>query len=296
MTDASDMLHTFQLSRGGIRGSVVRLESSWAEVRAHADHDLAIENLLGQSLVASALFAGALKFEGRLSIQLRGAGALNLLFAECSHDGGLRGIARCAEQNSAGAGPVSLADSQLAISIENTLTDNRYQGLVEVNSENLATAFEGYFERSEQLPTRLMLVQHEGRCAGIMLQKVAGEGGSEPLTDTDAWNRVDHLLATLTEPELLNLPVDTLLLRLFHEEEVVLQPGRPLRFECSCSTERVLGMLRSLGKQEAQEALGEDGEVKVTCEFCDHRYTFDSVDISGLFSEIPQAPGSTRQQ
>ncbi len=296
MNDSTDMLHTFQLAQGGFRGSLVRLETSWSEIRTHASHAPEIEALLGQSLVASALFAGALKFEGRLSIQLRNAGSLNLLFAECRHDGALRGIARCAEHADISAVSLAGPDTQLAITIENEQTDNRYQGLVEVDSENLAAAFEGYFERSEQLPTRLMLVQHEGRCAGIMLQKVAGEGGSEPLINTDAWNRIDHLLATLTEPELLNLPVDTLLTRLFHEEEVVLQPGRPLRFECSCSTERVLGMLRSLGKQEAQEALGEDGEIKVTCEFCDHRYTFDSVDISGLFSEIPQAPGSPRQQ
>ncbi|HET9031543.1 MAG TPA: Hsp33 family molecular chaperone HslO [Dokdonella sp.] len=296
MKASSDMLHTFQLAQGGVRGSLVRLEASWEAILAHADYAAGIKAMLGESLVASALFASALKFEGRLSIQLRNAGALNLLFAECTHDGGLRGIARSDGETSDCAVNLSADDARLAITIENQQTDSRYQGLVAVASENLATAFEGYFERSEQLPTRLMLVQREGRCAGIMLQKIADVGGSEQVADDDAWGRVGHLLATLSEAELLDLPVETLLFRLFHEEGVILQPGRALRFECSCSPERVLGMLRSLGREEAMGALGEENQLEITCEFCNRRYRFDSVDITGLFADLPQAPGSPRSQ
>lgn len=296
MTDSSDMLHTFQIAQGGVRGSLVRLNASWRAVREHSDYAPEVEGLLGEALVASALFASALKFEGRLSIQLRNAGALSFLFAECTHDGALRGIARCAEHATESSVSLSQPETQLAITIENEQTDSRYQGLVAVESENLAAAFEGYFERSEQLPTRLMLVQKQDQCAGIMLQKIADTGGSSDVLDADAWNRACHLLATLSEAELLDLPVETLLLRLFHEEGVILQPGRPLRFECSCSPQRVLGMLRSLGREEAQNALGEEGEVHVTCEFCNRHYAFDSVDVSSLFSDVPQAPGSNTMQ
>ena len=126
-----------------------------------------------------------------------------------------------------------------------------------------------------------------------MVQKVAD---ADMPDDPDAWNRVTHLLATLSPSELLDVPVETLLLRLFHEEGVVLHPGRSLRFECSCSQDRVLGMLRSLGREQALEALGDSKEMEITCEFCNRSYAIDPVDLSGLFAEAPLAPGSARKQ
>lgn len=296
MNTTNDTLASFHLQRADVRGQIVRLDSTWQDILAHAEYSPEVRNLLGESLAASALFAGALKFEGRLSIQLRNAGGLSLLVAECTHDGALRGIAHAEANQAEPAINLGLPETRLAITIENTQIDSRYQGLVAVESGNLAAAFEGYFERSEQLPTRLLLAQDGDRCAGIMLQKIADSRSGENVADDDAWNRVGLLLDTLSKVELLNLPVETLLYRLFHQEEVILQPGRPLRFECSCSSERVLGMLRSLGREEAQGALGEEGRMEVTCEFCNRRYHLDSVDLSSLFSDLPQAPGSPRSQ
>ncbi|MEZ5460923.1 Hsp33 family molecular chaperone HslO [Dokdonella sp.] len=291
MQELNDALFPFRLGRAGVRGSVVRLESAWAEICEHADYPQPVMQLLGESVAASALFAGALKFEGALSIHLRQAGKLRLLFAECTHDGHLRGIAR--QDESSDSAGIDLLDTraQLAITIENRKSDTRYQGLVPVESPELSGAFEGYFERSEQLPSKIVLAASGGRCAGIMLQHVAVEGGTLATADPDAWNRVGHLLATLTERELLDLPVETLLLRLFHEEEVVLQPPRALSFKCSCSPERVAGMLRSLGPEEVNAALSENGKMQITCEFCNRDYQLDEVDIAALFAAHPMAPG-----
>lgn len=296
MNPNDDKVYPFHLQSAAVRGHIVHLESSWREILAHADYSPEASALLGESLAASVLFAGALKFEGSLSIQLRGAGALRLLFAECTHAGDVRGIARCDDGALDGKIDLGQAGSQLAITIENTQTETRYQGLVPIESRRLAEAFEGYFERSEQLPTRIMLVERDGRCAGIMLQRMADSGGLSASTDTDAWNRVGHLLATLSDAELLDLPVDTLLLRLFHEEGVVLHEGRPLRFNCSCSRERVLGMLRSLGRDEALAGLDEQGELHVTCEFCNRDYLLDEVDLAGQFAEVPEVPGPSTVQ
>ncbi len=296
MHDPDDLMHSFQLRRAGVRGGIVRLGSAWTEILEHSGNSPAINRLLGESLAASALFVGALKFEGSLSIHLRGAGKLRLLFAECTHDGYLRGIARC--EGEAAEQDADLQDprARLAITIENSATDKRFQGLVPVEADSLSAAFEGYFERSEQLPTRIVLVANEGRCAGIMLQKVAQAGGSAASPDADAWNRVGILLDTLSPAELLELPVETLLLRLFHEEEVVLQPARSLAFRCSCSRQRVLAMLQSLGPHEANEAVAENGDVEITCEFCNRSYRVDSVDVAGLFASHPMAPGSASAQ
>ena len=291
-----DVLHRFQLERAGVRGAIVRLEQSWQDICAHSDYAEPVQRLLGQTVAASALFTSVIKFEGRLSIHLRDEGPLQLLFAECSHDGRVRGIARW--EGASPQTPITLgnADARLAITIENAVTDTRYQGLVPVEGDTMAAAFEGYFERSEQLPTRILLAARAGRCAGIMLQRMPGEGGIATTVDADAWNRVTHLLATLSDDELLELPIDILLLRLFHEESVRLQPAQTIGFECTCSRERVASMLRSLGEEEGEATLAEQGSIEVTCEFCNRQYSFDRVDVAAVFALSPLEQASTTPQ
>jgi molecular chaperone Hsp33 len=288
MTTPHDFLHRFQLERAGVRGALVRLDESWQRIRANGDYTAPLVDLLGQTATASALFTGTIKFEGRLSIHLRNSGALRLLFADCTHDGQLRGIARWDGAPPKTGVPLE-PGARLAITIENSATDSRYQGIVPVESGDLVGAFEGYFQRSEQLPTRLMLVATPERCGGLMLQQVAAAGGAA-VGDADGWNRAEHLLATLTAEELLGLPPEQVLLRLFHEEEVRLQPARPLAFGCTCSRERVGNMLRSLGREENEAVLAEQGSIEVTCEFCNRRYVFDEADVAAVFADEPPAP------
>lgn len=288
-----DFMHRFQLERAGVRGALVRVEQGWQRIRANGDYAEPLADLLGQTVAASALFTSTIKFDGRLSIHLRESGALRLLFADCTHDGRLRGIVRWE-----GAPPTADVRldpaARLAITIENATTDARYQGLVPVEGVGLAQAFEGYFQRSEQLPTRIVLATDERRCGGIMLQQIAGSGGAL-VGDADGWNRVGHLLATLVNDELLGLPPEQVLLRLFHDEQVRLQPAQALIFECTCSRTRVADMLRSLGRAESDSVLAEQGSVDVTCEFCNRRYVFDEPDIVEVFADAPPASdGPTR--
>lgn len=293
-TTGNDLLHRFQLEHAGIRGAFVRLERSWQELRANGDYPGPLGEVLGHALAASALFTSTIKFAGRLSVQLQASGDLRLLFAECTHDGCIRGIARW--NGSPPTTPIRLEpDARLAITIENRIADTRYQGMVPVEGGTLAHAFEGYFERSEQLPTRIVLAEANGRCGGLMLQQVAREGGVAGNIDEDGWNRCNHLLATMSESELLELAPEELLLRLFHEESVRLQPAHPLEFACTCSRERVEAMLRSLGRAENDATLAEQGSVDVHCEFCNRRYVFDDKDIAELFAgEIAAGGPATR--
>lgn len=280
--DSDDFLRRFELERADVRGVLVRLDESWKQVRARADYPPVLAQLLAQSLAASALFTGNIKFEGSLSIQLKGAGPLTLLFAECGHDGRLRGLARW--QGDVPEDFRLLGEDRsplLAITIDNRGSGQRYQGLVPVEDAHLATLFERYFERSEQLPTRVVLASDGERCAGLMLQQLPQSAISE--RDPDAWNRVGHLLASATPAELLQLPAEQLLFRLFHEEQVRLHGPHELAFGCRCSRERVAGMLRSIGREEAEAAVRDDGTAEVTCEFCNTRYQFDRVDLEQLF-------------
>ena len=288
---ANDFLQRFHLERAHVRGVLVRLDDSWRQVRARADYPAPVQALLAKTLAASALLTGNIKFEGALSIQLKSRGAVPLLFAECSHDGRLRGLARWHGDvpgdfnlNATGEEPI------LAITIENSTSGQRYQGLVPVEDADLAVLFERYFERSEQLPTRIVLAAAGDRCAGLMLQQLPIDAADE--ADPDAWNRVGVLLGTLSPEELLRLPAEQLLLRLFHEETVRVHAARPLTFGCRCSRERVAGMLQSLGREEASAAVREDGFAEVTCEFCNSHYRFDRVDIEQLFSSGFDAPAT----
>lgn len=287
MTDSTaprDHLTRFLLPRAGVRGVHVHLGDTWQRIAASDDYPPGVRGLLGEAAVASALFTGHVKVDGRLSVQLRGEAALRTLFAECTARGTLRGIARLAE----GGGDVrglgdAGDDALLAITIENpgigSRETSRYQGIVPLDSPVLSQAFEDYFVQSEQLPTRILLAAGTDRACGLMLQKLPADGG-----DDDGWARASALFSTLGRSELLDAPGGELLHRLFHEEAPEVVGGRALAFGCSCSRERVEAMLASLGPEEAEAALV-DGTATVRCEFCGQAYRFDKAGIHALFTE-----------
>ncbi|MDI9237333.1 Hsp33 family molecular chaperone HslO [Lysobacter sp. LF1] len=280
-----DQLTRFLIEGAGVRGVRVHLHDTWQQIRSRAEYPPAATEFLGEAAAAAALFTGHAKVDGRLSVQLRGNGALRTLFAECTAAGTLRGIAQLDEDAQVSRDLKALGpDAVLAITIENPSVDGRepmrYQGLVALESDSLAGAFEDYFRQSEQLPTRLLLVADERQAAGLMLQKLPGDHG-----DDDGWARAGALFDTLTPQELLDWSAGDLLGRLFHEDGVQVLGHKPLRFACSCSRERVEAMLVSLGVAEAGAAVeAAGGRALIRCEFCGQSYRFDSEEIASLFA------------
>jgi molecular chaperone Hsp33 len=283
-----DTLTRFLLQAAGVRGVRVHLDATWQQIRGRAEYPLAISELLGEAAAASALFTAHAKIEGRLSVQLRAEGPLRTLFAECTAAGTLRGIAQVDEDVPL---PRDLrllgSNAILAITIENPgaagREPTRYQGMVALESDSLAESLEGYFRQSEQLPTRLLLAVDDNRAAGLMLQKLPGDDGDE-----DGWARALALVETLSQQELLDWPTDTLLRKLFHQDDPRLLDARPLRFACSCSRDRVVSMLHALGQDEA-EAAAADGVAEIRCEFCGQQYLFDADEIAGIFQQFAGA-------
>ncbi len=283
MTAQPDSLIRFLLPDAGVRGVHVRLQATWQEILSHAHYPDAAAELLGEACVASALFTGHTKVDGRLSIQLRSSTTLRTLFAECTAGGTLRGIAQLSEGADAPRDLSSLGDDALlAITIENPGLDprepQRYQSLVGLSAAELDEAFEDYFRQSEQLPTRLLLAADRTGASGLLLQKLPGDEGDE-----DGWSRASALFETLGRAELLATPAEQLLHRLFHEENPELMGSKPLSFACSCSRERVASMLQSLGEEEARAAAEATGEVEVRCEFCGREYHFPLTEFGILF-------------
>ncbi len=283
MTAQTDSLIRFLLPDAGVRGVHVQLQATWQEILSHAMYPDNAAELLGEACVASALFTGHTKVDGRLSIQLRSNTGLRTLFAECTAAGTLRGIAQLAEGADAPRDLSSLgSDALLAITIENPGLDprepQRYQSLVGLTAPALDEAFEDYFRQSEQLPTRLLLAADRNGAVGLLLQKLPGDEGDE-----DGWARASALFDTLGKAELLATPAEQMLHRLFHEEKPELMGSKPLAFGCSCSHERVASMLVSLGEEEARAAAEDTGAVDVRCEFCGREYHFPLTEFGILF-------------
>lgn len=295
---SEDVLHRFMLEKAGVRGVLVRLGASWREIASRVDYPAALRDTLGQTAAASALLTGNIKFEGSLSLEFKSQGALRLLFAECTDKGHLRGLARYEEDSLPSQLDLSdLPEALLAITIGQA-DRGRYQGVVDLEQPSIARALENYFERSEQLPARILLAANGEHAVGLMLQPIAGEGGKNVAEDDDdAWNRVGMLTDTLSESEMLSILPEELLYRLYHEETISIYEPKSLAFGCTCSQERVEGMLRALGRQEVESTLDDrNGEIEVVCEFCATKYVFDRVDAERLLTQIETPPSPSTLQ
>jgi molecular chaperone Hsp33 len=293
-----DSLHRFIFEHYPIRGHLVHLDASWRALIEHRDYPEVIREALGEAVVASLLLAATIKFDGVLSLQLQGPGPIQLLLAQCTSGLGVRGLARYGEDVESGATAAGgmhelIGAGNLTVTLESDDGSQRYQGIVPVTGARLADSLQIYFENSEQLPTRLWLYADEHGAAGMLLQRLPGEGSvavpgttaADPAAIDDAWRRVQLIGATLTPEELLSLADAEIVHRLFNEDDVRIFEPAPVYFRCRCSRDRVSGMLQGLGETETRSILAERGEVEVRCDFCNRAYVFDAVDVAQLFNK-----------
>lgn len=279
-----DTFQRFLFETLQIRGEWVRLGQSFQDAIHAMRYPAPIQALLGETIAASVLLTGTLKFEGRLSIHARGEGPVSLLTAETTHEKAFRGLAKWEGDLPADLSLKGLlGDAQLAITIDPE-KGNRYQGIVPMEKENLAECLEDYFMYSEQLDTYMLLGANEHTCFGLLLQKLPGY---KEIEDQDAWNRIIHLAKTMSHDELLEADNETLMTRLFHQEEVALYQAEPVSFKCTCSNERSLSAIHGLGQEEALEILEKEPFIVMDCQFCGTRYQFDRTDIQKLFNLGP---------
>ncbi len=293
----SDMLHRFLLERTNVRGEWVHLDTAWQSLLRRHEYPPVVRDRLGEAYAAVALMAATLKFDGSLILQIMGSGPLHMLVVQATRDRTLRGLARYrGEVPEGGLQDTFGPDGRLVITVDPGFGRERYQGVVGLDGNSLAEGLDRYFERSEQLPTRVWLASSDSSAAGLLLQGLPGSDGVPTPPDSEDWVRATLLSDTVSARELLELPARDLLLRLYHEERVRLLEGHVMRFACGCSRDKVENMLRGLGVDEVRAALARDGEVSVTCEFCNARYRLDVVDAEGLFAAQVAQPdvGSTR--
>lgn len=277
----SDNQRRFIIETTNVRGVITHLNASWRAMIQGRDYPDAVSHLLGQTAVAASLLSSTLKFEGSLSIQIQDGQPLTLLVIQIDSDQHLRGMAKWSGDITSDDLNKLCDGAKLSIHVEQT-NGQRYQSIVELNHNSLAEALEAYFKQSEQLPTRLWIATDNDTAAGLLLQTLPTESSDEEL-DADAWNRATMLADTVTNEELLTLPAEQLLHRLYHEEDLRLFSPNPIAFRCSCSRDRIATTLRSMGKTELESIIEEQGQISINCNFCQQSYAFDPIDFEQLF-------------
>ncbi len=299
MTDLpdTDFTQRFIFDDSDTRGELVALERSYAEVLAKHPYPEPVAQLLGELMAAASLLVGTLKFDGLLILQARSEGPIPMLMIECSSDREIRGLARYhAEQIAPDA---TLADLMpngvLALTVDPNV-GQRYQGIVDLDGETLSDCFTNYFVMSQQVGTRFKLFADGRRARGLLLQQLPADRLKDEEDRAASWQHITALASTLTADELLSLDNETVLHRLYHEEQVRLFDVQNLHFRCSCSRERSGNALVSLGLEDAQALVAEQGgTVEIDCQFCNERYLFDAADIAQLFAGAGvDTPSDTR--
>jgi len=299
----ADSLRRFVFERYPFRGQLVHLGPAWRAMMEHHEYPDEIRDSLGEAAAAAVLLAATLKFQGQLSLQLRGTGPMHLMLVECSDGLAVRGVARFREAPPTRDLRVLSGDGTLTVTLEGDDLSNRYQGIVPLAGERMQECLREYFETSEQLPTRLWLRADADQASGLLVQRLpltsrpasateSGAGGVSEEEVEDAWQRVQLVAGTVTDAELASLPDRDLLRRLVAEDDVRMFEAAPVFFRCRCSRERVETMLKSLGPGEVESVLAERGNVEVRCEFCSRAYRFDAVDVGALFKETARPGGA----
>jgi len=291
-----------------VRGMLVRLTDGWQEVlrrrQTVGEQAPEVRVLLGEMAAAAVLMQANIKFNGALVLQIYGDGPVKLAVAEVQPDLAFRATAKVVGEVPAGAQLEALLNvhgqGRCAITLDpkDRLPGQQpYQGVVPLHGDQreplqqVQQVLEHYMLQSEQLDTRLVLAANDEVAAGLLIQRMPleGEGNlgrrkEDDIGLSEHFNRIALLAATLTREELLTLPLERILHRLFWEESLrVFEPATP-RFACTCSRERVRNMLRGLGREESDSLIAERGEVEVGCEFCGLQYRFDAVDVGEMFT------------
>lgn len=301
-----DLLQRFLFENAPIRGEIVHLNASWQEIIKRHDYPDSIKNILGEMAAATVLLSSTLKFNGSLITQIQGDGPLSMAVVESTSQRTLRAIAQWRGDVENKTLLQLTGRATLFMTIDPDIGE-RYQGIVDISSGDIAKALEDYMARSQQLQTRIWLSADASQASGMLLQKMPGtsfdladydydyDHDYDGDYDADIWNRVTQLGNTLKPEELTALPFRNLLHRLYHEEDVRVFEPEPVAFRCTCTRERVRGVLRMLGHGEINDILSEQGRVGVNCQFCNHYYEFDPVDVEELFAtDIKGRTSSTK--
>lgn len=271
-----------------IRGAFVQLGDSWQQMQAGRDYQPTVAQLLGETAAVTALIGAQLKQAGRLTLQLRGNGPIQLLVMDCNEQLQMRGMARSNPVVLPAPVPTLLGaqdGGQLMLSLDLPTARHPYQSFVPMVGNSISEIFEHYLEQSEQQPSRLFATAGSKAAACLFLQKMPDADAR----DADGWQRITQLASTVKPKELMELDAEALLNRLFHEEiaagGVRVYDPQPVVYHCPEDWTKVRDMIRGIGRQDAETILAEHGEILIRDDICNREYRFTPEDVAELFAE-----------
>jgi molecular chaperone Hsp33 len=310
-----DRVVPFQVEGLDVRGRAVQLGPLLNTILGRHDYPAPVARLLAEALVLTALLGTSLKFDGKFTVQTKGDGPVDLLVADFSTPDALRAYARYDEDALAAAikdgktsPPELLGHGVLAFTIDQGKGMQPYQGIVPMDGSSLEEIAGVYFRQSEQIPTRVRLAvaelfdrdedgkpRHNWRAGGLVAQFLpqapermrhpdlhGGDGDERDTSVTDdAWDEARSLVETIDTDELTDpqVAIERLLYRLFHERGVRVYEPQTVFDRCSCSREKIKGVLAGFTAEEI-EASQEDGQIAVTCEFCSTTYRYELAEFA----------------
>ncbi|MDX8532620.1 Hsp33 family molecular chaperone [Mesorhizobium sp. VK25A] len=310
-----DHVVPYEVAPLDVRGRTVQLGPMLDAILSRHNYPEPVARLLAEACVLTVLLGTSLKFEGKFILQTRTDGPVDMLVADFSTPHALRAYARFDAdrlQALTAAGETSqqtlLGNGVLALTIDQGAHTQRYQGIVQLDGTSLEDAARTYFRQSEQIPTEIKMsvaklvtpgpagAREQWRAGGLLAQFLpqapermripdisGGDGDDRELTDHPAdnsWQELLALLGTIEPTELIDPTVgaERLLYRLFHEHGVRVFRGVPVADQCSCSREKIYGILEGFSAQEIKDST-EDGGIHVACEFCSTQYDFDPAEF-----------------
>jgi len=310
-----DRVVPFQVEGLDVRGRAVQLGPLLNTILARHNYPAPVARLLAEAIVLTALLGTSLKFDGRFTVQTKGDGPVDLLVADFSTPESLRAYARYDEDalaDAVGQGRTSpaelLGEGVLAFTIDQGRGMQPYQGIVPLDGSSLEEIAGVYFRQSEQIPTKVRLgvaelfdrgedgrPRHNWRAGGLIAQflpqapermrqpDLHGGDGDERDTDMsedDTWLEARTLVETIDTDELTDpqVAIERLLFRLFHERGVRVYPPQGVYDRCSCSRDKIKGVLEGFSAEEI-EASQEEGHIAVTCEFCSTTYRYEAAEF-----------------
>ncbi|MBL4599191.1 MAG: Hsp33 family molecular chaperone [Rhizobiaceae bacterium] len=314
---SDDVVLPFQVDALDVRGRAVQLGPMLDRIFERHAYPTAVSVLLGEIIVLTVLLGTSLKFEGKFIVQTQTDGPVSLLVVDFVSPDSVRAYARfdaerIEEAISAGhATPEELlGKGMMGMTIDQGSFTRRYQGIVALEGQSLEEVARQYFRQSEQIPTEVKLAvaeiytpSDEGngsvrrwRAGGVLIQFLpeapdrmkmpdlhGGDGAEEEddsFSEDEAWQEARSLVGTISADELTDPQIspERLLYRLFHESGVRVHPGKPVFDKCSCSREKVIGMIQGFSEED-REGSFVDGVAETVCEFCSSKYQLTREEI-----------------
>ena len=278
-----DLLHRYLFNELDVRGELVQIESAYNEMIADHNYPDPVKALLGELLVATCLLTATLKFEGEIAVQLQGDGPVKYAVINGDDKQNMRGIARLQSEITGTTVKELIGQGYMVITITPEKGE-RYQGIVPLEHDTLSECIESYFEQSEQLKTRLWFAtdttEGSAKACGLFLQVLP----VDKQKSIEDFAHLEALSNTIKDEELLHLDANTVLTRLYHEDNPRVFEPQAIKFKCGCSRDKTITALVNIGQEELLKDVAEKGSVNINCHYCLKEYVFNEQDVKSIFN------------